>query len=129
MKNEYTITSNQDSLKISVLEYVPEKPKCIVQIAHGMCEYKERYEEFMKFLCKNGCLCVINDHRGHGNSVKDENDLGYFYDESGDAIVEDLHQITNYVKDKYPNLPLYLLGHSMGSLIVRKYIKKYSFIK
>ncbi len=125
MKNEYTITSNQDGLKLSVLEYVPKNPKAIVQIAHGMSEHKHRYEELMEFLCDKGFLCVASDHRGHGKSVKDEKDLGYFYDDKGDFIVEDFHQITNYIKDKNPGLPVYLLGHSMGSLVVRKYIKKY----
>ena len=125
MKNEYSITSNQDNLKLSIVEYVPKKPKAIIQIAHGMSEHKERYEEIMSFLCDNGFLCVANDQRGHGKSIKDEKDLGYFYDPTGEYIVEDFHQITNYIKDKYPNLPVYLLGHSMGSLIIRKYIKKY----
>lgn len=125
MKNEYSITSNQDNLKLSIVEYVPKKPKAIIQIAHGMSEHKERYEKIMSFLCDNGFLCVANDQRGHGKSIKDEKDLGYFYDPTGEYVVEDFHQITNYIKDKYPNLPVYLLGHSMGSLIIRKYIKKY----
>jgi len=125
MRKEITITSNQDNLKLSVLMYIPEKIKAIVQIAHGMCEHKERYEKLMKFLCDEGYLVVANDHRGHGDSVKSENDFGYFYDDTGEYLVEDLHQITNYLKDEYPNLPVYLIGHSMGSLAVRKYIKKY----
>jgi len=125
MRKEYTITSNQDNLKLSVLEYVPKHPKAIIQIAHGMCEHKERYNAFMSYLQEKGYLCIINDHRGHGKSILNEDDLGYFYDETSDYIVEDLHQITNHVKDQYPNLPVYLFGHSMGSLVVRKYIKKY----
>lgn len=125
MKKEYTITSNQDNLKLSILAYIPEKPKAIVQIAHGMSEYKERYEDLMQFLCEHNFLCIINDHRGHGKSISSAEDYGYFYDKTGDYIVDDLHQITNHIKDEYPNLPVYLLGHSMGSLVVRKYLKKY----
>lgn len=125
MRNEYTITSNQDNLKISILEYVPKEPKAIFVIAHGMCEYKERYENLMSYLCSNNYLCVINDHRGHGKSILSKDDLGYFYDNNAEYIVEDLHQVINYIKDKYPNLKVYLLGHSMGSLVVRKYLKKY----
>jgi alpha-beta hydrolase superfamily lysophospholipase len=125
MRREYTITSNQDNLKLSVLEYVPEHPKAIIQIAHGMTEHKERYEELMESLSKEGFICCINDHRGHGKSIIEEKDHGYFYDSTGTYIVEDLHQITNHLKDEYPNLPVYLIGHSMGSLVVRKYIKKY----
>ena len=126
MKEEYTITSNQDNLKLSILLYVPKtNPIGIIQIAHGMSEHKERYEDFMKYFSNKGYICIINDHRGHGNSIKSEDDYGYFYDDKAEYVVEDLHQITNHIKDRYPNLPIYLLGHSMGSLIVRKYIKKY----
>ena len=125
MRREYTITSNQDNLKLSVLEYVPEHPKAIIQIAHGMTEHKERYEELMESLSKEGFICCIHDHRGHGKSIIEEKDHGYFYDSTGTYIVEDLHQITNHLKDEYPNLPVYLIGHSMGSLVVRSYLKKY----
>ena len=81
--------------------------------------FDERYEELMDFLCKQGFVCCINDHRGHGKSIIEEKDHGYFYDSTGTYVVEDLHQITNHLKDEYPGLPVFLLGHSMGSLIVR----------
>jgi len=125
MRKEYTITSNQDNLKLSILEYAPKHPKAIIQIVHGMSEHKERYKEFMSYFQEKGYLCIISDLRGHGESILNESDLGYFYDETSDYVVEDIHQITNHIKDEYPNIPVYLLGHSMGSLIARKYIKKY----
>lgn len=90
-----------------------------------MVEHQIYYYELMEMLCNKGYVCVINDHRGHDKSIKDEKDLGYFYEEKAEYIVEDMHQITLFVKDKYPNVPVYLFWHSMGSLIVRKYIKKY----
>lgn len=90
-----------------------------------MVEHQIYYYELMEMLCNKGYVCVINDHRGHGKSIKDEKDMGYFYEEKAEYIVEDMHQITLFVKDKYPNVPVYLFWHSMGSLIVRKYIKKY----
>lgn len=71
-----------------------EEIRGIVQICHGMAEHKERYEPFMKELCAHGYAAVIHDHRGHGKSVKRQKDLGYFYDETGEAIVEDVHQIS-----------------------------------
>ena len=127
MKKTVYLTSKQDGLKLHVLLIEPEQePKGIVQIVHGMAEHKERYEPFMEMLCKNGYISVIHDHRGHGKSVKDENDLGYFYDDSGKAIVEDTHQITEWMKERYgKELPYHLFGHSMGSLVVRCYLKKY----
>lgn len=125
-KDSFYLDSNCDGLKIYVTTFIPKgKIKGIVQFAHGMAEHQIYYYDFMEYLCNKGYLCVINDHRGHGKSVKDINDLGYFYEESGNYVVEDLHQVTKYIKNKYKNLKVYLFGHSMGSLIVRKYIKKY----
>lgn len=120
------IKSEFDDLDLSALIMKPKgKAKGIVQISHGMAEYKERYIPFMEFLKDNGYIVIIHDHRGHGESILNADDYGYFYDSTGDAIVKDLHQITMYIKNKYPNLPIYLLGHSMGSMVTRKYIKKY----
>ena len=79
MKKTVYLTSRQDGLKLHVLLMEPEQsPQGIVQICHGMAEHKERYESFMQMLCNNGYISVIHDHRGHGKSVKDEADLGYF---------------------------------------------------
>lgn len=122
------IKSNCDDLSLAVTITLPDENipvKGIVQISHGMAEHKERYYPFMEFLANNGYIGVINDHRGHGDSVKSEEDLGYFYDKNGKYIVEDLHQITKEIKKEYPDLPVYLFGHSMGSLVVRCYLKHY----
>lgn len=122
------VKSKCDGLPLSVMITLPDKNipvKGIFQISHGMAEHKERYIPLMAFLAENGYIGVIHDHRGHGDSVKTEEDLGYFYDKTGNYIVEDLHQITEEIKKEYPDLPVYLLGHSMGSLIVRCYLKHY----
>lgn len=128
MEKKYlTLSSNQDGLLLDILLTIPDnEPKAIVQFAHGMSEYKERYLPLMEYLSNNGYVCIINDHRGHGKSVKNEHDLGYFYENGGSALVEDLHQITEMIKKKYEGLPLYLFGHSMGSMAVRVYTKKYA---
>ncbi len=128
MKKEFlTVKSNCDGLPLSVAVFTPEKSdiKGIFQISHGMAEHKERYFGFMEFLTDNGYAAVINDHRGHGGSVRSEKDYGYFYDETSDYITEDLYQITELAKEKFPGKPVALFGHSMGSLVVRKYIRKY----
>ena len=128
MKKEFfKIKSNCDGLELDVALFIPDKIFGLVQLSHGMVEHKEYYYDFMEYLAKNGYACIINDHRGHGRSVKNISDLGYLYEESSDYLVEDLHQITMYLKNKFPNKELVLFGHSMGSLIVRKYLKKYDF--
>ena len=124
-KQTLTIQSECDDLLLSVAMFVPDgEVKGIFQIAHGMAEHKERYEEFMKYLASQGYVTLIHDHRGHGASVKSEGDLGYFYDNRAEHIIEDLHQVARHAKSLYPNQPLTLFGHSMGALVVRKYIKK-----
>ena len=123
----FKFVSDTDGLEIDAMAIIPDgQIKALVQIAHGMCEYKERYIDFMNFLAGKGYVCVISDHRGHGKSIKSDNDLGYMYEGGAEGLVEDLHKLMKTTKDKFgTELPYYLLGHSMGSLIVRCFAKKY----
>ena len=121
----FVIQSQFDGLSLHGIIMMPQNPKAIIQILHGMCEYKERYEDFMQFFAKQGYVVVCHDHRGHGDSVLKEEDRGFLYDFSGTAVVEDAALITRYVKERYPDLPVYLFGHSMGSMIARCYLQKY----
>lgn len=124
--NQKQIKSNCDGLILDVLILIPdEESKGIIQISHGMAEHKERYLPFMEYLTKQGYITVIHDHRGHGKSIKGKEDLGYFGEEKAEYIVEDLYQITKWIKSQFPQKKVTLFGHSMGSMIVRKYIKKY----
>ena len=124
--NTYTIPASSDGLKLSILTVTPDQaPKAVVQLVHGMCEHKERYLPLMEYLASRGYICVINDLRGHGESVLDKADLGYFYKGGWKALVEDEKWVTDWIKTKYENLPVMLFGHSMGSLVVRCYCKKH----
>lgn len=80
--SSFRLASESDGLEISVLECRPagKYPAGIVQLVHGMCEHKERYMPFMEYLASNGFASVIHDHRGHGESVRSDDDLGYFYE-------------------------------------------------
>ena len=122
----FNIPASSDNLQLSVMLSEPEgKASGIVQIAHGMCEHKERYIPFMEFLSNNGYICIIHDHRGHGASVKDAADLGYMYKGGWEALVEDIRLVTEWVKKEFPGLTHTLFGHSMGSLAVRSFVKRY----
>lgn len=127
MKMEsFIINSKCDDLPLGITVMEPEgECKGVVQISHGMSEHKERYYGFMEYLAKEGYASVINDHRGHGASVRNEDDLGFFYDTTGTFIVEDIHQITLYIKKRFKGLPITLFAHSMGSIAARLYLKKY----
>ena len=127
MKRELLyINSNCDNLPLSVAVFEPDgEAKGVVQFAHGMAEHKERYFGFMEYLAEAGYASVINDHRGHGYSVKSRDDLGYFYDDTTTYITKDVHQVTEYIKERIPGVPVYLFGHSMGSIVAREYLKLY----
>ena len=126
MQQEYTkVISRQDGLQLDTLIIAPKSPKAVLQLVHGMCEHKERYIPFMEFMVGQGYACVIHDHRGHGGSIKEDNDLGYFYENGKEAVVEDIYQVMSEAKQRFGELPYFLMGHSMGSLAVRCFVRKY----
>ena len=101
------------------------KVKGVVQIAHGMAEYSNRYARFAMELCRHGYAVYINDHLGHGCSVANADELGFFGDDGPNSLVEDMKQLTDIARQEYPNTPIFLFGHSMGSFLSRKYTAKY----
>ena len=99
-----------------------KEPKAVFQIAHGVSEYIERYDEFACFLAGNGYIVCGNDHLGHGKSVDSLDDLGFTAEEDGDnRMIEDMHILYTIMHKRYPTLPYYLFGHSMGSFCARVY--------
>jgi len=103
-----------------------DQPRAILQISHGMQEYMERYGKFAEFLVSKGIMVVGNDHLGHGYSVNDASELGYFQKGANSGVViEDLHTLTKAIKEQYPDVPYILMGHSMGSFMARRYLMTY----
>jgi alpha-beta hydrolase superfamily lysophospholipase len=99
-----------------------KEPKAVFQIAHGVSEYIERYDEFACFLASNGYIVCGNDHLGHGKSVDSFDDLGFTAEEDGDLrMIDDMHILYTIMHKRYPELPYYLFGHSMGSFCARVY--------
>ena len=126
MEKQFTLQSKADGLTLHGWIIEPaDTPKGIVLILHGMSEYKERYQTFMHFFAQHGYVTVCHDHRGHGDSVQTPEDLGYFYDTTGKAIIQDAAQVTEYIKTEYPHLPIVLFGHSMGSMVARCYLREH----
>jgi len=122
MEKRMCLKSNFDGNNIEVMIVECENPKGILQMCHGMAEIKDRYIKTMEKISKEGYICVMHDHRGHGDI--DPNDLGFMNDASGRGIILDAIQVTDFIKEKYSDLPIYLFGHSMGSLVVRNMMKE-----
>lgn len=125
-KREFYFESSDKVHKLHGLAWIPDHVKGIVQIVHGMCEYVDRYDRFAYFLCNHDLLVVGHDHLGHGKSVLNEEELGYFHEGDGSSyLIDDIHQLQMLVKEKYKNLPYFMLGHSMGSFLAREYLMLY----
>ncbi len=118
-----------DNKEIFAIKWIPgalKKVRGIVQIAHGMAEHKERYQDFAKALTEEGFAVYINDHRGHGETAGSVEAQGYFADENGwNLVVKDMHILSELAKKENPSMPLFLIGHSMGSMLARSYIMEY----
>lgn len=95
----------------------------IVLFLHGMADHKERYLPIMEYLSNQGFICAIRDMKGHGDNMVEHNGLGYLGEERVDGLINDVHHTVLSLKHMYPNLPLNLIGHSMGSLLARAYCK------
>ncbi len=129
--NEFTFPSASGLCDIYAQSAAPadfSQVKGIVQISHGMAEHSNRYARFAMELCKHGYAVYISDHLGHGKSVDNENELGFFGDNGAQSVVEDLKKLTDIARSEYPDVPFYLFGHSMGSFIARAYIAKYGHL-
>ena len=126
MINNITIKSCIDNIDLDVNYIIPEaKIKGLVVIAHGMSEHKERYNYFLETLAQSSYLGVVYDHRGHGKSVKEASDLGYFYSEDETTLSQDLYNVLKFFQNRYQINNTILLAHSMGSLIARSFLQKY----
>lgn len=118
-----------DGTLLHVRRWLPDgKPKAIVQIAHGMAEHSGRYARFAQQLVDAGYAVYANDHRGHGKTAREERDECYYADENGfETVVHDLHRVTARAKSEQPGLPLFLVGHSMGSFLSRSYAATFGY--
>ena len=119
-------TDSKNDLNVIIWE-TEKEPIGVLQIVHGMAEYIDRYDNFAKYMTEHGFNVIGHDHLGHGHSVSDEHNYGFFAEENGDKIIiEDMHSVTQYAREKWEELPNFILGHSMGSFCLRQYLTKYS---
>lgn len=106
--------------------YAPAaKPAGIVQLIHGLSEHSRRYLHMIVKLLDAGYIVAADDHVGHGKTAVVSGHWGDWGDRGFHTMTEDEHSLSRLVREQYPNLPLYLIGHSMGSFIARDYMARY----
>ena len=127
MRDEFYFPSKDGNTEIHTMEWKPEgEVRAVLQICHGMMEYIRRYDEFAEFLCEHGYYVVGNDHLGHGKSIQSKSEYGFFNEKYGNAcVLGDIHTLRQRTAKKYPDVPYFMLGHSMGSSLLRQYIQMY----
>lgn len=130
IKKEFGFPSVSGLCDIHAASFLPEDKdsvKAVIQIAHGMAEHLERYEAFADVLCGNGFAVYISDHLGHGASVKNDEELGYFGEKNGWLnFVGDCRKLMEIAKSEFPGKPYIFFGHSMGSFVSRAFSAKYA---
>jgi len=124
LQQTYSFLSADKVSKIHCRKWVPDsKPVAVLQIVHGMVEYIERYNEFANFMCQHGFLVVGHDHIGHGESVDSSEEWGIMLGKHpSDVMVEDIFSHYTMTKKDYSDIPYFIMGHSMGSYMTRKFL-------
>lgn len=106
--------------------YVPAaKPVGIIQLVHGFGEHSRRYLHMIVKFLDAGFIVAADDHVGHGKTAIVNDSWGDWGDKGVHTMMEDEHTLTKLVKEKYPGLPYFMFGHSMGSFITRDYMTRY----
>ena len=120
----FSFPSADGRTTVHAVRWTPEdgKYRAVLQITHGMVEYIERYRAFAEFLNDNGFLVVGHDHIGHGESVVSKDEWGFFAEHPSDTVVADMHTLLEITRKEHPGVPYFMLGHSMGSYMLRKYL-------
>ena len=126
-KKETYIPSSNGRDKLHVIVWIPQgEIKAVLQISHGMIEDMERYDHFARFMAARGILVCGNDHLGHGLTARNKSEMGYMYAyDASKTMAADVHRVTRCIKRAYPDLPYFLMGHSMGSLAVRAFAARH----
>lgn len=127
-REDFYFDSRDNGSQIHAVRWMPDSENvvAVVQVVHGMAEYAERYEELAAFLTEKNFVVTGEDHLGHGKSVPQGRPQGYFCEQDpATVVVRDVHRLKKMTQELYPGVPYFILGHSMGSFILRNYICRY----
>ena len=120
-----SVMSSTAGPALDVRAWLPEgQPKAVIQLVHGMAEHIDRYDAPARYLAQRGYLVVGHTHLGHGPRAEIK---GYFAREQGwQHLIDDVHALRQRTQREHPGLPYFILGHSMGSFIVRCYLREHA---
>ncbi len=129
-KEEFRYDSRDGKTRLYAAAWVPDgKPCAVLQIIHGMNEYIDRYDRFARFMAQKGFYVTGEDHLGHGKSVPEGGTFGYFAEhDAATIVVRDVHRLKKITQEKVgprDEVPYFILGHSMGSIMLRNYLLRY----
>lgn len=127
MRKEFYFPSKDGDTQIHAIEWFPEGEVVgVLQIVHGMAEHIERYDAFASYIASKGFYVVGHSHLGHGKSVTTDENLGYFHSPNGnECVLGDIDTLRRKTEEQFQNVPYFILGHSMGSFLVRQYVGIY----
>ena len=126
---EFTFPSSDGLHQVHAMEWLPagREPKAVVQLVHGMSEYIARYDPFARFLAGQGYAVVGHDHLGHGKTAAGPEEYGFLAEENGwRFLLLDTRTLRVETGERFPHIPYFLMGHSMGSFVARGYLIEYS---
>lgn len=125
--NSFHYLSSDGIHQIYAAEWLPEGPvRGVVQIVHGISEYIDRYDRFARFLTTHGFAVCGEDHLGHGRTGDADGVFGYFAERDGwGKVLTDIRTLRETQGEKYPGVPYFLFGHSMGSFLTRNYLLRW----
>lgn len=138
-KAHHYLASTDDTQQLHYIVWTPEAsaPHAVLQLVHGMEEYIDRYDVLARYLNQRGWAVIGHDHLGHGlsgrvaegtpeaeRSIDNLSQRGYFTDrtDGADVVIADMHLLTQEAKRRWPGLPVFIMGHSMGSFFLRRYL-------
>lgn len=122
-KIDETFISANGKTPVHVRKWLPdEEPKAVLQIIHGMVEFVGRYSAFASFLTDHGFAVVGHDLLGHGETAETPDDYGYFGENGNEILIKDIHELRLRTSKEFNGKPYFILGHSMGSFLLRQYL-------